>query len=429
MEDNTRAAAPPPPQPPNFDLNDTNNTALVDAFCEITSSSKQEALFFLESHQWDLDSAVSTFLDNDSAPPLVTAIPPLPSHPVNSASPSPSPSPPQSHSPNYSPSQSPSRSRSPSPIPSRAPYRLRSRGKKPSANQTRGGVRTLADLNRTPNAGSDSDDDDDDEPQQYYTGGEKSGMLVQDPSKRYDVDGIFDQARHSGAVERPADYHRPSSSSRSFPGTGRLLSGDTMVSSAPQPPAAVNHAVTLWRNGFTVDDGPLRRFDDPANASFLESIKRSECPKELEPLDRGTQVHLDLMRREENYSEPEKPLVSFQGVGRALGSSSDATVPAASEPTVASLKAAPVPTPGLVLDSSSPTTSIQLRLADGTRMVSRFNLNHTIRDIRAFIEASRPGGASNYQLQTMGFPPKQLTDPDQTIEEAGIASSVVIQKF
>jgi UBX domain-containing protein 1 len=62
-------------------------------------------------------------------------------------------------------------------------------------------------------------------------------------------------------------------------------------------------------------------------------------------------------------------------------------------------------------------------------MVSRFNLNHTIRDIRAFIEASRPGGASNYQLQTMGFPPKQLTDPDQTIEEAGIASSVVIQKF
>ncbi|KAH8517880.1 hypothetical protein H0E87_005699 [Populus deltoides] len=396
MEDNTRAAAPPPPQPPNFDLNDTNNTALVDAFCEITSSSKQEALFFLESHQWDLDSAVSTFLDNDSTPPLVTAIPPLPSHPVNSASPSPSPSPPQSHSPNYSPSQSPSRSRSPSPIPSRAPYRLRSR---------------------------------DDEPQQYYTGGEKSGMLVQDPSKRYDVDGIFDQARHSGAVERPADYHQPSSSSRSFPGTGRLLSGDTMVSSAPQPPAAVNHAVTLWRNGFTVDDGPLRRFDDPANASFLESIKRSECPKELEPLDRGTQVHLDLMRREENYSEPEKPLVSFQGVGRALGSSSDTTVPAASEPTVASLKAAPVPTPGLVLDSSSPTTSIQLRLADGTRMVSRFNLNHTIRDIRAFIEASRPGGASNYQLQTMGFPPKQLTDPDQTIEEAGIASSVVIQKF
>ncbi|CAK7349025.1 unnamed protein product [Dovyalis caffra] len=424
MEDNT--AAPPP----NFDLNDTNNTALIDAFCEITSSSKQEAVFFLESHQWDLDSAVSTFLDNDSAPPLVATSPPLPSQPVNSPSPSVSASPPHSHSPNYSPSQSPSRSRSPSPIPSRAPYRLRSRDKKPSSNRSRGGVRTLADLNRIPDGGSGSDEDDD-EPQQYYTGGEKSGMVVQDPTKRYDVDAIFDQARNSRAVERPADYLQPSSSSRSFPGTGRLLSGDTVVPSAPQPPAAVNHTITLWRNGFTVDDGPLRRFDDPANASFLESIKQSECPKELEPADRRTQVHLDLMRREENYSEPEKPRASFRGVGRTLGDSSGTTVSAASEPTVAvaSLKPASLPTPGLAIDSSSPTTSIQLRLADGTRMVSHFNLNHTIRDIRAFIEASRPGGASNYQLQTMGFPPKQLTDPDQTIEEAGIASSVVIQKF
>jgi UBX domain-containing protein 1 len=97
-----------------------------------------------------------------------------------------------------------------------------------------------------------------------------SGMLVQDPTKRHNVDAIFDQARNSGAT---ADYVQPSSSSRSFPGTGRLLSGDTTVTPAPQPPAAVNHTVTLWRNGFTVDDdGPLRRFDDPANASFLEVI-------------------------------------------------------------------------------------------------------------------------------------------------------------
>lgn len=84
---------------------------------------------------------------------------------------------------------------------------------------------------------------------------------------------------------------------------------------------------------------------------------------------------------------------------------------------------------GLVVDDSLPSTSIQLRLADGTRMVSRFNYSHTIRDIRAFIDASRPGGDRNYQLQTMGFPPKQLNDLDETIEQAGIANSVVIQKF
>lgn len=84
---------------------------------------------------------------------------------------------------------------------------------------------------------------------------------------------------------------------------------------------------------------------------------------------------------------------------------------------------------GLVVDQALPSTSIQLRLADGTRMVSRFNYHHTIRDIRGFIDASRPGGPRTYQLQTVGFPPKQLSDLDQTIEQAGLANSVVLQKL
>ncbi|CAI0550934.1 unnamed protein product [Linum tenue] len=272
----------------NLDLNDTANSALVDSFCEITSSTRQEAAFFLESHQWDLDAAVSTFLDNDNAAVAVAAssaaaasaraVPPT----GGGGTPSPTDSPDESMSPNYSPSQSPARSRS------------------PSGSGNRGGIRTLADLNRIP-GGSDSDDDDD-EPQEYYTGGEKSGMLVQDPTKRYDADSIFDQARNSGAVQRPeGSSARSSSASRSFTGTGRLLTGDTVPTSA-QPPESVNHTITLWRNGFTVNDGPLRRLNDPANADFLESVQRSECPRELDPADRRTKVHLDLVRRDENFA-------------------------------------------------------------------------------------------------------------------------------
>lgn len=96
-----------------------------------------------------------------------------------------------------------------------------------------------------------------------------SGMLVQDPSKANDVDALFKQARQAGGVEGHGDHLQPSSSSRSFTGTARLLSGET-VSSAPSHPEAVTHNITFWRNGFTIDDGPLRRLDDPANASFLE---------------------------------------------------------------------------------------------------------------------------------------------------------------
>lgn len=119
----------------------------------------------------------------------------------------------------------------------------------------------------------------------------------------------------------------------------------------------------------------------------------------------------------------------FQGVGRTLAS--DSANPVAPERTSAAISPSVVPPPstGLVVDESLPITSLQLRLADGTRIVSRFNHHHTIRDIRGFIDASRPSGARNYQLQTMGFPPKQLGELDQTIEQAGIANSVVIQKF
>lgn len=121
---------------------------------------------------------------------------------------------------------------------------------------------------------------------------------------------------------------------------------------------------------------------------------------------------------------------AFQGVGRTLGGNSSGSS-AASEPTAAatSPNTASLPPVGLVVDESLPSTSLQLRLADGTRMVSHFNFHHTIRDIRSFIDASRPGGPRSYQLQAMGFPPKQLTDLDQTIEQAGIANSVVIQKL
>lgn len=71
---------------------------------------------------------------------------------------------------------------------------------------------------------------------------------------------------------------------------------------------------------------------------------------------------------------------------------------------------------------------MQLRLSDGTRMVARFNHTHTVSDIRSFIDAARPGSGGPYSLQTMGFPPKQLTEAKQTIEGAGLINAVVIQK-
>ncbi|CAN6248960.1 unnamed protein product [Urochloa humidicola] len=277
-------------------------------------------------------------------------------------------------------------------------------GKKPAAGGGRGGptIRTLADINRGPAGfpGAGGSGSDSDEPQEYYTGGEKSGMLVQDPTKRNDVDAIFEQARQTGETTPSA-------------------------APAPQEPVRILHNIHLWNNGFSVDDGPLRAYDDPANADFIESLKMSRCPQELEPADRTTPVHVNVLKRLEDYREPIRPRSAFQGVGRTLGggSTDETSAPAPAAPTPAASRST-----SFVVHDSQPFTSIQLRLADGTRMVARFNMHHTVGDIRSFIDASRPGAARPYQLQT-GFPPKQLTDPTQTVEQAGLANSVIMQKM
>jgi UBX domain-containing protein 1 len=145
---------------------DGNATELINSFIEITSSTQQEALFFLESHNFDLDAAVSSFLDNTATINNDDNTIPLNDTNTNVVSPS------DSLSPDFQPSDSPSRSLSPSP--SRAPYELRSRrsiGKKPSGSR-QSGIRTLRDVKRDQDSHSGSDSDSDD-PQEYYTGGQK----------------------------------------------------------------------------------------------------------------------------------------------------------------------------------------------------------------------------------------------------------------
>lgn len=403
-------------------LNGHAHIAVINTFCEITNCAfKSEALFFLESHNFDLDAAVSTFFETGGSVSAPVGI----DSPVRYHS---------QVSPSDESDSPPSRFRSPSPPPASRSYNLRSSENVKTAAtaisgreaRTGGAIKTLGDLKRVSDGDDESDSDPDFDPQEYYTGGKKSEIFVQDTSRSRaadDVDAIFDQARQSGAVQGSAEHLLPPTS-RSFAGTAKLLSGE--ASSTPHHPEVINHNIICWRNGFTVDNGPLRMLDDPESASFLESIRRSECPKELAPADERTKVLVSLTRKDENYQEAQTNHLPFQGVGRTLGSIND-TEP--SNIATTALAAAPTPSPGVVVDDTQPCTPIQLRLADGTRMIARFNNYSTIRDVRAFIDASRPDGPRTYQLQMMGFPPKQLTDLDQTIDQAGIANSVVIQKL
>ncbi len=59
------------------------------------------------------------------------------------------------------------------------------------------------------------------------------------------------------------------------------------MSSSPLQVASSQRAVmvTLWANGFTVDDSELRDFNDSANRPFLEDLQRRyECLKKFKEI-------------------------------------------------------------------------------------------------------------------------------------------------
>ena len=133
--------------------------------------------------------------------------------------------------------------------------------------------------------------------------------------------------------------------------------------------------------------------------------------------------------------------------------------------------------PPVAVDDSQPVTKLQIKLADGTRMVARFNHTHTIADVRRFINAyvavvnimlslllgphsppplllrrlisfivfgfflfvfllffcsfwrSARAGSPPYVLMT-AFPAKNvIADESQTLEQAKLLNAVVIQKM
>ncbi|KAI9071029.1 hypothetical protein K1719_019981 [Acacia pycnantha] len=50
------------------DSDAVSRASLIISFCHMTSASHDEALFFLESHNFDLDAALSSFFNNSASP-------------------------------------------------------------------------------------------------------------------------------------------------------------------------------------------------------------------------------------------------------------------------------------------------------------------------------------------------------------------------
>lgn len=267
---------------------------------------------------------------------------------------------------------------------------------KPAAQPARargGGIMSFSDLR-----GHSADEEPDDrDPVNLFAGGERSGLNVENPEARRGGDDnslvsdiLSKAATAHGRAEQPVDLQ--GGSSRAFAGRGHSIGGATVGEEAPEPEEeddeeseepAVRH-LTFWQDGFSIEDGPLMRYDDPANQETLQAINSGRAPLSLLNVRFGQPVELMVARRthEKYVPPPPPPAQPFGGSGNRLGAPAPA---AAAAPRSAAPPAPPSDAPEV--NDSEPTTQIQVRLSDGQRLIAKLNTTHTVGDLRRYINA------------------------------------------
>ncbi|XP_060537285.1 NSFL1 cofactor p47 [Cylas formicarius] len=357
----------------------------LQQFAAITGASSDRANFFLESAAWDVEMAIARYYENDGEDvefvenntlPLSTDHPKL-----------------------------------------ETPH-SKTKPKKSSNFAT---INTLT-----------TSSDEDEEGQAYYAGGsEHSGQQVLGPprKKRDDIVADMFKSVQEHGVEILEPGAAASSSARVFGGTGYKLGQDDSTSeivpgvqTAPQPQEVT---LRLWQNGFSINDNDLRSYTDPANKDFLDSIRRGEIPHELR--QGNTEIHLAMEdHRMENYQPPKGKVKPFQGHGYTLGSPAPVVVGACSDENKPANEERAKEV--IKLDNSKPTTSLQIRLADGSRLIGHFNQEHTVGTIRTYITTARP----QYERQPfnlMSSYPSKVLDETLTIKAAGLLNAAIMQKL
>lgn len=209
---------------------------------------------------------------------------------------------------------------------------------------------------------------------------------------------------YSGGASSGMAVERPESDEEMWK---RMQENAATSASAPAPGA---YNITMWKDGFTINDGPLRPTSDPLNKKFVDDIAAGQCPEELragQTEDVPVSVH---DKRGEEYKEPSGP------VGVAIGGRAAPAAPAKIDNPVSAGGDATV-----AVDDAKPKTKIQIRFHDGSKKAQEFNEEQTVGDLRNFCKQVTG------QAMTIkgGFPPKPLTDDSQSLKAAGLCGAAV----
>ncbi|KAK0652729.1 hypothetical protein B0T16DRAFT_490530 [Cercophora newfieldiana] len=374
---------------------------LITSFCSITGATAEQAVEYLTANQWDLENAGDSWFANEGE-----------------------------QDPEPDASYTGPRTLDGRPAPQYAGASSSSASKKP---QKRTGLATLSSLGGGHSHDDDDDDEDEDDederrgPRDLFAGGEKSGLAVQDPAKRSSdprtlINDIVAKAK-ANAKKSESEPAPAASSSRFFRGGGNTLGGDGVESRrVGQPPAgpiptatpegpAEERVLHIWDDGFSIDDGELRRFDDPQNQADLQMIRQGRAPLHLMNVRPDQRVDVKLAQHNENYKPLPKIYRPFGGEGRRLGSPVPGVGSTQPPSTAAQAPAASAaPSSSASVDDSQPTLNLRIQLPDGTRLPARFNTTHTVGDVYDFISRASPSTSARPWVLSTTFPNKDHTD-------------------
>ncbi|KAL7060786.1 hypothetical protein AAHC03_09406 [Spirometra sp. Aus1] len=397
-------------------MSQPDHDRLIKQLMEVVRTSEDTARHYLEAYNWNIDEAVQNFINDDSdidEPHPVQPAVPIGMQSGSNSIPQTEPGPPAP------------------PLP-------------PKSSSAK--IATLSTISQQNPHSPNSEDDN----QAFYVGGAETGgggqQVLGPPRPKKGPSGsagprvrnpedfvrdVFQQAREGGAETLSSARVSDLESNRhpAFTGAGYRL-GETLNEPAvviqgeqtkPESEQERTVIVKMWQDGFSLDDGPLRPYTDPESQEFMECIKRGQIPRELISTS-NMEVHVLLEdHHTESWTPPPAPKVkAFSGTGHMLGNPT---------PRVVFNKPAPTNAPRPLVphvDEALPSTQIQVRLPDGSRLLVKLNNDHRVSDLRSAILGERPEFQSQHFGLITAFPRKELNNEDETLADAKLLNSSVI---
>ncbi|KAH0621943.1 hypothetical protein JD844_023698 [Phrynosoma platyrhinos] len=151
-----------------------------------------------------------------------------------------------------------------------------------------------------------------------------------------------------------------------------------------------------------------------------------ELPPELQKICDKEELDVKVDDKKDEVYTARKPVFHpFSGQGYRLGSATPRVIYKIKRDVEETEKKKPT----VVLNYSEPITSVQIWLADGTRIVQKFNISHRISHVRDFIMTYQGHQGRSPFILTTSLPFRELLNESLTLEEANLKNAVIVQRL